>query len=78
MFYVFFGFGCEGGNILFLLIWFGVFEGIKSFVVIVYDLDVFIGSGWWYWIVVNILVIVIYLFVDAGRCDGIKLLIGVV
>lgn len=78
MSYVFSGFGCEGGNILPLLTWSGVPEGTKSFAVTVYDLDVPIGSGWWYWTVVNILVIVIYLSVDVGRCDGIKLLTGAV
>lgn len=77
MLYAPLGPGREGGNILFLPIRLGVLEGIKSPVAIAHDLDVFIGSGRRYRIAVNTLVMAIHPFVDVGRCDGIKSLIGV-
>lgn len=54
--YVFNGMGYDGDNILLYLVWDDVFVGMKSFVVICYDLDVLIGFGWWYWVVVNLFV----------------------
>lgn len=74
---VFNGFGCSGLNCLLQLFWFNVLVGIKSFVVIVYDLDVLIGSGWWYWIVFNLLVFIISLLVGID-VQGCGLFVGVI
>lgn len=76
--YWFVGFGCIGGNVFLQLVWKNVLVGMCSFVVIVQDFDVFIGSGWWYWMVVNIVSSVFLLFVGVGDKNSVILLGGVV
>lgn len=67
--------GVGGVDVSLQLRWLGFFSEICSFVVIVYDFDVFILFGFWYWVVVNLFVNVIELFEGVG--DGCELLGGV-
>jgi Raf kinase inhibitor-like YbhB/YbcL family protein len=53
-YFVFQGFGCEGGNMAPTLEWSGAPKGTESFAVTVYDPDAPTGSGWWHWFAFNI------------------------
>jgi phosphatidylethanolamine-binding protein (PEBP) family uncharacterized protein len=52
---VFKGFGCTGDNVSPALSWSGAPSGTKSFAVTIYDPDAPTGSGWWHWVVFNLL-----------------------
>ena len=52
--HVFNGFGCNGNNTVARARWERA-PGTKSFAVTVYDPDAPTGSGWWHWVIFNIL-----------------------
>ena len=52
---VFSGFGCTGENISPEFSWENVPKNTKSFAITVYDPDAPTGSGWWHWVVFDIL-----------------------
>lgn len=49
-----YGFGCDGANVPPRLIWSGVPEGTKSFVLTLYDKDAPTGIGFMHWVLINI------------------------
>ena len=49
------GFGCDGKNISPKLVWTNTPKNAKSFAITIFDKDAKTGSGWWHWIVYNIL-----------------------
>lgn len=67
---VFNSFGCQGGNISPALHWKGAPSDTKSFAVTVYDPDAPTGSGWWHWVIFNILPSVTKLPANAGKPDA--------
>jgi Raf kinase inhibitor-like YbhB/YbcL family protein len=52
---VFSGFGCTGENISPELSWENAPKNTKSFAITVYDPDAPTGSGWWHWVIFDIL-----------------------
>lgn len=49
------GFGCSGGNRSPQLAWSNAPAGTRSFAVTMYDPDAPTGSGWWHWVVIDLL-----------------------
>jgi Raf kinase inhibitor-like YbhB/YbcL family protein len=63
---VYSGFGCTGKNISPQLKWMNAPKNAKSFALTVYDPDAPTGSGWWHWVIFNILAGSTELATDAG------------
>ena len=70
------GFGCSGENKSPALKWSGAPPGTQAFAVTVYDPDAPTGSGWWHWMMINIVADVSELAADAGAVGGANLPIG--
>lgn len=68
--HVFKGFGCNGGNVSPELRWEKAPGETKSFAVTVYDPDAPTGSGWWHWVMFNIVPTVTSLPAGAGNLNG--------
>ncbi|MDG6094228.1 kinase inhibitor [Acetobacter sp. AN02] len=67
---VFSGMGQTGENLSPALAWSGAPEGVRSYVVTMYDPDAPTGSGWWHWVVINIPASVSSLPEGAGSGKG--------